>query len=579
MTNTGDQGKTPSMLVLIAAAIVIVYANALRNGFVFDDVGQIVENQSLRSLSQIKGAFLKALPFGGAFNEEHASFYRPLFWMSLFLDRMVWGLDPFGYHLTNVLLHLFVALLIFSLVRRLFQKEVVAALVSLLWALHPIQTEVVAYISSRMASLSAFFSLLALHLFFMGETGTRLKRGGASGGAVLSFAFALLSYEMAVTLPLLMAVLDASRGSGGTGVNRPLRRALRYVPFLIVLAVYSLLRFMRFPFGSPMTVVGFLDGFSPRLLSIPLVLLGYLKLLLFPLPLSVERSTFIPHPGTLLDPAVVLSVLLIGLLLFAAGQTRASLPGTSAGILWFFIALLPVSNLVPVYNRFAERFIYLPSLGLIMGACFAGYALARRAEALRKGASVAFLFVLLLFSARTILRNRDYRDDEALYRATLAVSPTSFLIQANLGNVYLRQGRFDLAEERFQEALRLKPDDPSAFNGLAVVYIHRGRLDLAKAVLLKALTANPHSFAAHANLGLIHRQEGRLDLALAAFQRAVALHPGHVGALVDLGRTSLALGQREEAASLFRRALALEPGFAPAEAGLKEAGEPLVKQP
>ncbi|MBI3988527.1 MAG: tetratricopeptide repeat protein [candidate division NC10 bacterium] len=579
MRNQGNQGKTPSIQLLIVAAIVIVYANALGNGFVFDDVGQIVENQNLRSFSQVKMAFLKALPFGGAFNEEHAAFYRPLFWTSLFLDRMVWGLDPFGYHLTNIFLHLLVALLIFSLVRRLFKEEVVASLVSLLWALHPIQTEVAAYISSRMASLSALFSLLAFHLFFMSETGTRLKRGGALGGAVLSFTFALLSYEMAVTSPLLMAVLDASRESWGTRAKGPLRRAFRYVPFLVALAVYFLLRFTRFPFGGPMTVRGFLDGFSTRFLSIPLVFIGYLKLLLFPLHLSVERSTFIPHPQTLLDPEVVLSVTVIGLLLFTAWRTRASWPGISVGILWFFTALLPVSNIVPVYNRFAERFVYLPSLGLIMGACFAGSALARRAEAFRKGTVVAVLLVLLLFSARTILRNRDYQDNETIYLATLAVSPKSFLIQANLGNVYLRQSRFDFAFERFRETLRLKPDDPSALNGLAVVYIHRGHLDLAKTVLRAALQADPRSFAAHANLGLIHRQEGHLDLALEAFQRAVALNPGHAGALVDLGGIYLALGQREEAAALFRRALSSEPGFPPAEEGLKETGEPMTKQP
>jgi len=580
--------RTPHPLILIASLTFAVYLNALSNGFVFDDTVQIVKNPNLASLSWVKGAFFHVVSFGEGFNRVNAFFYRPLFWVSLALDAYVWGLDPFGYHFTNVLLHTLAALLVFSLVRRLWKDETLAVLASLLWAVHPLHTETVTYIAGRAAPLCVFFYLLGLNLFFH-EAKVQWERAVASIGAVLAFTLALLSYELAVSFPLVIALLDILRAPHRTGPEKRLQWAFRFLPFVLVLALYFLLRFLFLPFGGPMTLQGLADGWGSRLLAIPPNIARYLTLLLFPIQLRLHRSEGIAPPAAPLDPVLLLSLLVIIVLLAVAWKVRASWPMASAGILWFFLTFLPVSNLVPVYIPFAERFMYLPSIGAAIASVALGRALLRRLAGpcpggtlLAKAVVVAFVLVLVLFSARTILRNRDYQDDETLYKATLAASPENALIRVNfrvnLGNTYLREGRLELAEEQFREALKQKPD-PSALNSLAVVHLKQGRLDLAKVELEEALKLDPRSFVAHANLGLIHRQEGHLDLALTAFQRAVALSPGHVGALTDLGRIYLALGKQKEAASLFKRVLTVQPGFPPAEAGLKEAGESLVKEP
>ena len=198
---------------------------------------------------------------------------------------------------------------------------------------------------------------------------------------------------------------------------------------------------------------------------------------------------------------------------------------------WFVLALVPVSHLFPIGASYAERFLYIPSLG----ACVAIAALLRRIRARRVGAC-AFALLVLIGAGMTLRRNQDWRDEERFYLSSIDSSPRNPTLRNNLGRYYADHGKLDLAEEHFAEAIRLKADHPPALCNLGVIRAMEGRLAEAQDLIERSIAADPGYARGYCNLGKVHALHGRIDEARAAFERALALNPGYADARQELER-------------------------------------------
>jgi len=551
----------------ILAAAVAVYANTLANGFVWDDVLLIVDNPRIKSWDRIPELVTRPLA-------QDTQYYRPLQGLTFLTDYAVNGLAPAGFHLTNVALHALVALLFYRVSRMILRDSVAALVAALLFAVHPIHTEAVAYLAGRTDSLAALFLLSALLLY---------RSPYLSAGA---FLLALLARESALVLVPLVILLEAG------GVVAPRRRLERYGAYAVVMALYAAMR-ATFLGDQPVHIANAAIPLGTRLLTMPKVVLSYLALLVLPLRLHMERRVF---PATsVLDPSFLgpASVLfLFATLLF---ESRATAWPIVFGALWFLVALLPFANVVPLDAFMAEHWLYVPSMGVFMAA---GWSVARSLRRPRRGpvAAVALAVVLAAYSARTMSRNREWATEASIFEATVRDSPSSFRALSNLGRVYLEAGdperaldfltqalaraatprdeaivhanralahglagRHADAVREYRRAIELKGADAQIYTNLAGTYLAMGQTDEAKQALEEAIATDPGYAPAYNNLGVVLEEMGDREHAREAYLNAIRIDPDSMEAYVGLGDIQLADGHPDLAERSFRAALRLQP--------------------
>jgi Flp pilus assembly protein TadD len=588
-------------VLIIGSLVFLAYSNSLQGEFVYDDVYFIKENPLIRDLTNVPTIFTSSFWESSRFPMK--SFYRPLVVLSYALNFSLGGFEPFGYHLTNVLLHVANVLLVFALVHLLCRRTVFSAAVALLFGLHPINTEAVAWISGRTDLLGAFFTLGALALYILAfppESSERSEARRAQPLLALSlaaFLLGLFSKESAATLLGVLVVYEVA-----FRLEAP-RKAFRLAPYLAVLAVYVgwRLAVLGGLGASPMRVVAnplVEEAALPRLLTGTIVFGKYLWLLLFPLRLSIDYSfNTIPVARTLWAPGVVISGLaglgLLGLCLFCWRRNILAFFGLgfflATGSLIFANALFPFGPIV------GERFMYLPSVGFVLaGAGLVRWMMDLRPE--RPGAVAAGVLAAALlagFFVRTWSRNFDWRDDFSLFRSAADVNPESTLVQTGLAHQYSRKGELVLARSHYGTALEIYPDYFYALNGLGNValkeknhqealehfsraanarpsfdmphvglgtaYVMLGKLDEAQREYETALRKNPNNSAVYTNLGNLYYFRGDSTEAAAFWLKAVELNPSNAEALSNLGFHYDQLGQKEEARSYFQRFLAVAP--------------------
>ncbi len=560
-----DPPATPSIpgppwhLLVIAGTAFLVYGNTFGNAFVWDDQPLIIDNPAIKSWAQ-----LSTLWGSDLFPRDLAShYYRPLQALTYLLDYQLWGLAPLGFHLTNTLLHAGVALLLYGLISLVVRSPRAALLAALLFAVHPIHTEAVTYISGRSDPLSALFLLASLVCFLQGD---RARFTTWRGLSLAAFALALLAREAAMALVLLVVLVDltVSRRDGEPlGGGGPGRLVGRYGPYVAVLLGYLVLRTAVVGPPSPPAVTAQV-ALPLRLLTMLKVIVESLGVLLVPLHLHMER--LVAPAGGPFEPAVVGSALVVGALVAGAVLgVRRAWPVT-VGVAWFFIALLPVSNLVPLATFMAEHWLYVPSMGLFLAA---GWSLQRLMESgWRAAAMGAVVLALVAYGGLTIRRNLDWRDSLTLYQATLKDAPPSARVYANLGWVYQERGELEKAEDAYQQALKLDPHAADPHNNLGTLYRTRKLFEEAVREFRQAVALNPHHAAAHNNLGLALLELGRPDEAKRAFEEALRLNPDFSAAHSNLGNYYFRRGELARAREEYRAALRLNPGFAQAHNNL-----------
>jgi tetratricopeptide (TPR) repeat protein len=560
--------------LLVAAVVLLLcaaaYANTLQNGFVYDDNAIVAGNPLIRSLENLPRIFRTG--YWGAENTD-AGLYRPVVIATYAFDHALWGYRPSCFHAVNIALHGLVSVLGYLLLLVLLKRPVVAAVGAFIFAVHPVHVEAVSGIVGRAEILSAGFTLLAL-LFHFGyiESGGRRRVIGAA----VAYLLALLTKESAIVLPLLAVAIEASARATPRPASEPPARRFGwrvYAGYGAALLAVGLLRLLVLgpqQTGGP-AAVSIMDNplydlpAAQRIGSALYVLGRYVALLAVPLRLSADYSySQIPPLLSLLD-ARVLAALAVGfvgawLLLRSFGRHHAFL----VGAVLLMGPLLPVSNLVvPIGTILAERLLYLPTLGFALILALGFQRTARRRQ--RAFAWGALGVMLALYGARTVDRNRDWRDDSTLFAAALDVVPRSSRMHLYSGRYLSQIGRYDEAIERLEESLEILPGNPDAIGELGYAHLGRGDFVEAERRFREAVRIDPDDVGGHYGLGRLCQQQGRYGEALDAFRRCVDIAPLHLDARVQTGIAHYAAGDVEKAAAAFESVLNLDPTALSAE--------------
>ena len=509
-----------------AGALLLVcllgYANSLSGSFHYDDFHSIVDNPHIRTLGNLPAFFTDPLMFSG---DPDKKMYRPLVLLSYAGNYALDGYEVRGYHLVNILLHLGCSLLVWRLGLRLFGSGLLAGL---LFAVHPLCSEPVNYISSRSESMAAlgYLGALLAHLKAEGQPRFRWLSLGC-------LALALLSKEIALTLPAALWLVDRWRG-------QPLGWR-SYAPYAGLVGAYGLVLVLnRFLTDSLVAPVH-----SPWVQAWTQVkaLVYYLRLAWMPQALSVEHQFFESTGPDAISLAALALVFSLG---YLAWRGRFTLPGLV--LAWSFLVLLPVL-LMPLNMLVNERRLYLVVAGL---AWLVGGTATARTRPL--------LYLLVpLCGLLTWNRNAVWKDELSLWRDALAKGSHMYRVQTNLGKALQLAGDSEGALRAYQQALKLDDRHGDAYNNIATIHHQQGQLDEAITWYHKAIERYPKYEEIYQNLADAYSRKGDLAQAVAMYQQALKLNPQDGPAWNNCGQTLYQAKRWAEAEAAFLRAVELIP--------------------
>jgi protein O-mannosyl-transferase len=551
----------------VAAATVLAYARTLSYEFVWDDVLLVARSQRLREWSS-----LPAVLGSHFWSEVHegSHYYRPLVSLSFFLDLHAWGLNPVGFHLTNLLAHLATSLAVLALARRLGADALAAGIAGLAFALHPIHTESVTFISGRTDVLSTLFFLLAL----LGYARWRERGGSLPLGASLgAFFLALAAKEVAVTLPCILVAYDALVLRRGNGERRwaPIHVLGRYAPYAAVIALYLGIRMLSL--GALVeSDPGVWGSLLTRLLTTTKIVATYAWLALIPIPANAH---YVIVPVTAPPPATwwAAALFLAGLLGATAWAVwRAPRLGFCA--LWFWITLIPSVgvNLLPLPTAvMAERFLYLPSVafcllvGMALGRALGPVTMAD-ARQLRPAPALAMAALLVWYMGLTLWRNEPWQDHYRLYLSMVDTSPDSDLPHVNLALVQLPRGEISESHAHFKRAVEIAPGNARALVGLGLTETILGGREEGLRHALEGARLAPQNPNVLTFLGQLYLLRGEAAQAAKVFEESLRIHPDQAYTSVLVARALDQAGRTAEAERALLRAATL------VRAGTEEAG-------
>jgi len=497
--------------------------------------------------------------------------------MSFALNYYFGGLDTFGYHLVNVIIHILNGLTLFLLSYTILtlpfhegkEREnalMIAFLGSLLWLTHPVQTQAVSYIYQRLASLTAFFFLLSLLCYIKGRATQTKTRAAFFVFAILFGLCALFTKQNAATLPFFIILSEFFFFQ-----TQPFKLDRKKLIFLILFAGLFILIagiYLRSDFISRIAM-----GYEKRewtmlerVLTQPRVVIFYLSLLIFPHPsrLNLDHDFAISH--SLFSPFTTFLSLIfimgsIGFAIFLMRRNRL----VSFALFWFFGNLVIESSILPLEMIFEHR-AYLPSMGvitLIIALCFH---LSKREW--EKWVTALIIPFILLFSYWTYERVPVWGNTLALWSDASKKSPNKARPHDGLGFAYAEKGMWDEAISEYKKALTINPLYAKAYNDLGVAYIKKGMWDKAILVCKKALSCNLNFAEAHNNLGTAYVKKGAMDEAISEYEQALAIDSHYVNARNNLGSVYIKKGLLDEAISQFKKVIALHPDYAKAHYNL-----------
>ncbi len=560
--------KTFICLVLITVTLAVFWQVSNHEFVNFDDDDYVSENPHVQSV-------LSRQVIIWAFTATRAANWHPLTWLSHMIDCQLYGLNPSGHHLTNVLFHLVNTLLLFLLLNRITGASWRSGFVAALFAVHPLHVESVAWVAERKDVLSTLFWLLTMWAYIYYVEKPRLHRYLLT---LLTFALGLMAKPMLVTLPVVLLLLDywplkrfeiGQSASGLPAANQPSTIAekpgaqafhllLEKTPLFVLAAVSAFVTFVVQKSGG---AVGALEVYpiNIRVANALVSYVSYMVKMIWPQNLAV----FYPHPGQSLPmwqaAAAGLLLLLISIAVIRAGRRQPYLP---VGWLWYLGTLVPVIGLVQVgAQAMADRYTYVPLIGLfIMAAWGVPELLAkyRFQKTVLATLATILLVTLTLVSKRQV---RHWQNSLTLFQHAVEVTADNYVAHDSLGNALAQQGMLDQAIVHYRESLRIKPNLVNTHNNLGVALLQQGEINRAMAQYYQALRLKPDSAETHNNLGVALFTVGQLDQAIGHYLTAIKLDPNFGKAYNNLGNVLTRKGKLDEAISQYSRALELKPNY------------------
>lgn len=559
-------------IVLICFVALLAFGNALSNEFVWDDYLNIVHNRMITSRENLPRLFDRSylthpdqlMDVGSADYGSGELSYRPVVTLTYFVDHALWQLEPLGYHLTSLALHVLAAVVVYLLLQLFFASTRWALWGALLYAVHPVQSEAVMIPAFREDVLAGLFYFVSFYQYVRYRSG----KAGALGMMIglASFLLAVFSKEMAVTLPVVCVVYDVMFGRG-KGWRDFLRTRWRgYAGFAAVMCFYFWVWAgpMARQYGSDVTWPA--GSLAVNLLTMIKVVGIYAWWLVFPIGLHPT----LPDEGlwvmSVFDPGFLLGLLVVSLVGFLMWRFRAKNQAVSFGLLWFFVTLLPVLNIIPIYNLMAMRYLYLPLVGLcifvvawareIFGADLKRFKQVSVNTKLVAGMGIVLFYVLMTWSYGYTFKN------ELAFRMVMINHyDDNFRAYRGLSSAYLQLNKLDEALAAAQKVKELKPDDVNIYVDLAGMYARQGKLDEAISELKEAVRREPDHAAGALMLCSMYGQKHDYTKAVECFEGFVARHPDRPEGYYNLGVTFLNLGREQKAREVFEKAGEIDPDF------------------
>lgn len=557
------QSKQWLLAVAILFLTVLAYQPVWHAGFIWDDDRYVSNNPALRSVDGLQGIWVKP----GTTVQ-----YYPLVFTSFWVEYHLWGLQPLGYHLVNVLLHALNAILLWRVLRRL---EIPGAwLAAAIFALHPVNVESVAWITERKNTLSGLFYLLAALAWLRfrpltaGEA-TRAPDWRYYPLVLVLFLCALFSKTVTCSLPAVFLLLVWWKN------DRVERRDVLALAPLFVLGIAS--GFMTTWMEKHSVGASGADwelSFVQRCLLAGRALWFYASKLIWPHDLTFIYPRWRVDAGVWWQYAFPLAALTV---VVALWKTRSRIGrGPLVAVLCFAVTLAPALGFFDVfpflYSYVADHFQYLACIGLIALTANAGAAMYQRAGQRGRGlGALAIALVLVLLAISTWKQAHIYQDQETLWRDTLAKNPAAWMAHNNLSDILVQQGKIEEAIWHLEQALRLKPGDAITHNNLGLALAQAGTVGEAISHYEQALRIQPDYAAAHSNLGLALARVGKTKEAMVHYEQALRIQPDLADAHCNLGIALAQAGRVEEAIGHYEQALRIQPDSVEAHYNLGNA--------
>jgi Tfp pilus assembly protein PilF len=576
--------KSYVLYIILSLLVALAFANSLRNEFVWDDNQLIINNPKINlSLKEIPLVFTTPLWKLGGVVEFQQTYYRPIASLFSVLNYKVWGLNPLGFHLTHIILHLINAIVLYRIGLLLFtiqdtrcttgeerrEKDEgrgtnirrpssiahhpssivnhaswIAFFAASIFAVHPVHNESVGRVAIGEV-IFGFFVILSIY-FFLKEKKYL---------SWFMFIFALFSKEAAVMLPFALVILTTHR----EGIKKGL---IALIPYMILVGVYLILRsqVVDTVFGDKVS-----QPIFTRILTMLVATFDYIRLLLIPYPVS----PFYPARwyASIFEPKVLIAIVVLALISYLAFKMRRD--KVMLFLLSFpFVMLAPVIwrvNTFPIENEFvyiAERYLYVP----VMSFCFFASRAVIKFFGKKKWHLISlWILVIILFSVITITSNNIWRDDITLFSRIIKESPNALFAHINIGGAFYKKKSLNEAIQAYETVIRLNPYSKAAMNAhssIGAIYVDQGRLSEAVSEFRKVLRIDYNNAYAHNNLGNVYYVQKRFKDAIQEYGISIELKPDNIVAHRNIAAAYVEIGETDKGIQHYRIALQMFPNDA-----------------
>jgi Flp pilus assembly protein TadD len=538
-------------IIITVVVSATIYLGTLFNGFVLDDLYQVLDNPWVTDPGRIPDILTSTVwDFRESF--EATDYYRPVMYLTYLAEYHIFGFDAWGWHLVNIILHSLNAILVFLIAASFMNAsplkrggEVKYAsglspylfplLSALIFAVHPVNSEVVCWVAGGTELTYTLFFLLSFYLFTLavrngeerGEPGGFQLRSTAYILSLFSFLVAGFSKEAALVLPFFIILYDYLRRS--LGVTRGRMNLKAYPAYFAILIFYLFMRFNAI--GEVVAKKLYSDDIFAVSANILPIAVEYLRLLFFPLKLS--HYHFFTPASSLGEPMIVFSVVVLAITLFAVLNFVRRVPFASFLVLLIIVPMVPTLYLLFFHDAFnplafySERYLYLPSVGFSILVSFVLMRVASTGENRKKVNALCFvLIVVLAFGAlRTFSRSLEWKDNLTLWTSTIERFPENYHARYHISDVLRDRGDKERALKELKESIRLEPDFHGSHHRLGLLYASEGQTDKAFAEFSEVVRVDPNNTSAHQNLGIIYMDRGSWDKAIGELREALRYAP------------------------------------------------------
>ena len=575
----------PYILIIIAG--VIAYANTLTNGFVYDDASVIQKNRYIEKFSNIKDIFSTKDYFArsgvGKYKRYGEGSYRPVVTATYFIDCLLFKKNPFGFHLFNLIYHLVLCVLVYNLLIMISKNKLFGLISAIIFSVHPLGTEPINAISFREDILCAIFLVLGLHYYIHYLT-VKPKKNKYLLISNIVFILSCLSKENGVILLPIIFVYNhmVYRNLNIKTLFRQIKGFLPvYLCYTANITLFFILRFKIFTLNEKPIEQLNLQVITERAVRFLNLIPYYLRLIILPDKLSpAYNKHFLSDPKFLIISIPVI-LLLIFLIYFLRNKKYYSF-----FLSWFLISLVPVSGLVYLHQPVAERYLYVPMIGLT--CCFSLFL----TKINLKRAIFIIIAVIVLLTNKSIAQNTVWKTEFGLWEYTVSRAPQNYNALANyavvlsdsgrhhdsigyfkkalaldnraqshynLSNSYLRLGMREKAIEELRLSISLDPNFSEAHNNLGKLLAESGKNQEAAEEIKISLSLNPYNAQAYNNLGATYNQMGNYEDAIRALTRAIEIYPNYVSAYFNLSSSFYQINEFNKAEFCIRKVIKLEP--------------------